>query len=436
MEMLRYGGAMVSVPLKEEQIVEVVRQNPVELPCCTPEEAVRNALDAPVGAPRLEDVVKPNDTVCIVISDITRRWQAPAVYLPILVERLNRAGVPDKNILVLSSTGVHRTQSEEEWRVLLGPELINRLSYADHECDDTENLTYLGETRRGTPVWVNSRALQCDKLILTGGVAYHPLAGFSGGRKSLVPGIAGRETINKNHSLALAPGFGNGIHPCVTGGNITADNPFHDDQVEASAMAKPAYMLNVVVNGEGRIVQAFAGHWLQAWKEATKLVESIDGVPVKKRVPLVIASAGGPPKDMNISQTTKTLANALHLVAPGGTMILLSQCREGFGDPACRKQICDYDTMEQRERALRERFSIGGFFGYLFADSAEKYNLILVTDMAAEEFSHTRIHAVKTLPEALDLAAQLCGGSLENMPAALMPQGGSTLPKIQDEMTV
>lgn len=433
MEMLQYGDTMVAVPLKEEQIVAVIRQNPVELPACTPEQAVRDALDMPIGAPPLEQVVAPGDTVCIVISDITRRWQAPAMYLPILVERLNRAGVPDENILVLSATGVHRTQTEAEWRTLLGPELLGRLSYTDHECDDRANLTYLGETSRGTPVWVNSRALHCDKLILTGGVAYHPLAGFSGGRKSLVPGIAGRETIDRNHALALAPGFGSGIHPHATGGDITAENPFHDDQVEASAMARPAYVLNVVANGEGRIVRAFAGHWMRAWEAAVQLVEAMDGVPVRGRVPLVVASTGGPPKDMNISQTTKTLANALHLAAPGGTIILLSQCREGFGDPACREQICGYDTMEQRERALREHFSIGGFFGYLFADSAEKFNLILVTDMAAENFGRTRIHAVKTLAEALAVAAQLNGGSLEGIPTALMPKGGSTLPKVQGE---
>lgn len=433
MEYLQYGDRQIPVSLPAQQIAEIVRQTALPETNETTADMVRAALDHPIGAPRLEEVISPGDTVCIVISDITRRWQAPSQYLPPLVERLNQSGVPDENILVLSATGVHRAQTEAEWLTMLGPELTARLKHTDHLCDDKENLTYLGETSRGTPVWVNRLALECDKLILTGGVAYHPLAGFTGGRKSLVPGIAGRETVNRNHSLALMPAPARGVNPKAGSGNITADNPFHDDQVEASAMAAPDYLLNIVVDGSNRICRAFAGHWIEAWKEATRLVKTIDGVPVSRRLPLVIASAGGPPKDMNISQTTKTLVNALHMVAPGGTMILLSQCREGFGDPACRKQICDYTDMESREQALRERFTIGGFFGYLFADSAEKYNLILVTDMVAEDFSSTRIHAVKTLDEALVLAAQLHGGSLDGIPTALMPRGGSTLPIVSGE---
>lgn len=136
---------------------------------------------------------------------------------------------------------------------------------------------------------------------------------------------------------------------------------------------------------------------------------------------------------MNISQTTKTLANALHAVMPGGTIILLSQCCEGFGDPDCRRQICGYGTMEEREKALRENFTIGGFFGFLFAQSAEQYNLILVTDIPESEFSRTKIHGVHTLEEGLALAAFLNGGSLDRTPAVLMPRGGSTLPQIKDQ---
>ena len=134
------------------------------------------------------------------------------------------------------------------------------------------------------------------------------------------------------------------------------------------------------------------------------------------RIPLVISSAGGHPKDINLYQTSKTLSNALAAVTPGGTMFLLSQCREGFGDADCEAQICNYNSMEAREKALRADFSIGGFVGFLFAETAENYHLILVTDIPAEQFAHTKIQVAHTLDEALALAAQCNGGSLDGVP--------------------
>ena len=141
MHTLRYGNAQIPVPLPEGQIVQELLSNPVELPRRTPAERVRYALDHPIGADPLEEVVAPGDTVCIVISDITRQWQSPADYLQVLVERLNRAGVPDKNILILSATGIHRTQTCREWTALLGEELCRRLDHTDHACDDKATLT-------------------------------------------------------------------------------------------------------------------------------------------------------------------------------------------------------------------------------------------------------------------------------------------------------
>ena len=132
----------------------------------------------------------------------------------------------------------------------------------------------------------------------------------------------------------------------------------------------------------------------------------MDGVPIEKKLPLVLASAGGYPKDINLYQTSKTLANALAMCADGGTIILLSECSEGFGDRDCESQLRDFDTMHQREEALRKDFSIGGYVGFLFAETAEKYNLILVTSIPQEHFSHTKIRCASTLEEALAIARE------------------------------
>lgn len=428
MEKMKYSDTEFSVSLDPRQVVSEVHANTMDYPKRTVREHIEYALDHPIGAGPIEEVVRAGDKVCIIISDVTRRWQQPSTYLPILVERLNRAGIPDEDILILCATGTHRRQTEEEHISLVGEELYRRIRFMDHQCDDKEHLTYMGTSSRGTPVWLNSYAMACDKLILTGGVVYHFLAGFGGGRKSVVPGIAGRETINTNHNNALNHGLGSGSNPRVCNGNMGEDNPFHSDLMECASFAKPAYLLNVFVDDNYQIVGAFAGDWQKAHEAAARAVEQLDGVPIPHRTPLVIASAGGYPKDINLYQTSKTLSNALAAVAPGGTMILLSQCREGFGDPDCEAQICAYDTMEEREKALRADFSIGGFVGFLFAEASENYNLILVTDIPGECFEHTKIQVAQTLDEALALAANCNDGTLDGVETTLMPHGGSTFP--------
>ncbi len=428
MESMKYSDTEFAVSLDPGQVVAEVHANAVNLPKRTVREHIEYALDHPIGAGPIEEAVKPGEKVCIIISDTTRRWQQPSTYLPVLVERLNKAGIPDEDMLILCATGTHRKQTEEEHISLVGEDLYRRIRFIDHQCDDKEHLTYMGTTSRGTPVWLDSYAMACDKIILTGGVVYHFLAGFGGGRKSIVPGIAGRETINTNHNNALNKGLGSGSNPRACNGNMTDSNPFHSDLMECAAFAKPAYLLNVVVDDNYQIVGAFAGDWRAAHAAATKLVQQLDGVPIPRRTQLVIASAGGYPKDINLYQTSKTLSNALAAVAPGGTMILLSECREGFGDPDCEAQICNYDTMADREKDLRANFSIGGFVGFLFAETSENYHLILVTDLPRERFARTKIQVARTLDEALALAAACNGGSLDGVETTLMPHGGSTFP--------
>ncbi|WP_306574077.1 nickel-dependent lactate racemase [Anaerotruncus massiliensis (ex Togo et al. 2019)] len=431
MHQMKYSSIAFDVPIREELIAAELESNRVPLPKMTPEEHIRDALAHPIGTGTLDTVVEAGETVCVVIPDTTRKWQSPAIYVPILVEELNACGVRDEDILIVSATGTHRRQTREEWAGLVGEEILGRVRCEDHVCTDDANLKFMGVTSRGTPVWLNAHAMACDKLILTGGAVYHFLAGYGGGRKYVLPGIAGRETIMKNHNLALNEGFGSGSNPMVRSANLTGSNPFHADMAEAAELAKPCFLLNVVADGDFNIIRAFAGDYIEAHAAACKLVDDIDGVYVEERTPLVIASAGGYPKDINLYQTSKTLSNARAVVADGGTMILLSECRESFGDADCARQICGFDNMLDRERDLRENFSIGAYVGFLFCESAERYRFIMVTDIPKEKFANTKIHAVKTLGEALALAKELNGGSLE-LRTTLLPHGANTLPKFRD----
>lgn len=427
--LLKYGELEWSVDVNPARLVAVLEPNPIPLPSVTAEQAVRQALDAPIQSPPLSEQVKSGDKVCLLVPDVTRSWQSPSVYVPVMVDELNRCGIPDRDITILSATGTHRRQTREEHVRLVGDDILRRVAVTDHQCRDERDMVHVGETSRGTPVKFNRHAVEADKIVSCCGVAYHFLAGYGGGGKMLLPGIAAYDTIQHHHNRALNEGFGNGTNPMVCSGNLENSNVFQADLLEAAAMLPPCFSLNVVVNDQFRIVKAFAGNWLAAHRRACSLVESIDGVTIPETAPLVIASAGGYPKDINFYQTIKLLSNALAAASPEATIILLSRCHDGFGDADCQSQICDFSSMEERERALRTDFSIGAYVGFLFAEAAEKHKLILVTDMAPDNFIRTDIKAVRTLDEALEAARTLNGGTLD-MKTILMPHGASTLPKV------
>ena len=426
---MKYGDKEFSVELGSGLIAAELHSNTVALPKKSALEHINEALDNPIGSPRLEEMLKPGQTVCIVVPDSTRLWQSPNVYVPAVVARLNKCGIRDADIRILTATGSHRPMSREEHIAIVSEDIYNRIGVVDHKCRESADMVKAGVTSHGTEVWFNRHAMECDHIILTGGVVYHFLAGYGGGPKYLLPGIASYETIQRHHNLALNKGFGSGSNAAVRSANMENSNIFHTDLEEAALLAKPSFLLNVVVDDNYNIIKAVAGDMVQAHREACSLVDAIDGVNVAERTPLVIASAGGAPKDINFYQTIKTLANALAVVSEGGTIIILSACTEGFGSPDTERQIRDFDTMEAREKDLRENFSIGSYVGFLFAESAEKHNLIMVCSMAAADFAKTRIHTVTTLDDALALARKLNGG--KDMRATLLPHGANTLPKLQ-----
>jgi len=425
---LKYGSRELKVGLEDKQIKLVLEPNPVNFSGCTPRKLIEDALDNPIGSEPIENIVKPGEKICIIISDSTRSWQNPGIILDVLLDRLGKAGVRDDDIVIISARGSHRAQNADELRSLVTGSIYDRIKVVDHNCDDEQNLAYLGTTSRGTPVKLNSIAVNSDHVILIGAALHHFLAGFSGGRKSVIPGIASRETIQANHSLSLNNGIGSGGNPFVKSGNLEG-NPLHLDMLEGALMLGRCFIINIVTDDNYRLLKAYAGDMVKAHAEACRLVDEMNSVAIDRLYPVVIASAGGYPKDMNVYQPLKTLCHMLECTEPGGVMIMLSESREGFGSAETEKQITGFDNMLDREKALRANYSIGAHTGYLFADTAEKFTFIYVTGMDAGCFSKTRMHIVHTLDDALGLAARLRTGFF-NEDVCLLPNGSVTLPKL------
>lgn len=414
--------------MDDRLIQEVIEGNPKQ-DGRTEDQILDEALAHPIDSVRLSELVHPGERVCIVMPDITRSWQKTHVYLYKIVDELNAGGVKDRDIVFLSATGTHRRQTNEEHRRMLGEKLADRFKVIDHDCLDHQNHVYLGTTSFGTPVSIDRRALDCDHIVITGAIVYHFLPGWSGGKKSILPGIASYESIMHNHGLSLLPEFGAGIAPTVHSANIQ-QNPVHQDMLEAASFVKPLFLFNVVMGHNGEIAGAVAGNYLTAHTKGRELVDRLDSVHIRGRSDLVIATAGGYPKDINLYQGIKVLINAREAVRKHGTIILLVECSEGIGgDDGLYKIMTAFRNLDDRERYLRDAFSITKFVGYYFCSVAQQYHLILVTGLDSQPFQNTGILVVKTLREALALAQDTCeaGGSIN-----VMPHGANTYPVLND----
>ncbi len=425
---LNYGKGTVNLSLEEKNIIGIIEGNEFKV-SSSEDEIILDALHNPIGSPRLKELVHTGETVCLVIPDITRAWQKTDKFLYRLVEELNAGGVKDEDITVISAAGSHRKQTKAEHKKLLGKELANRLSVIDHDCFDKENLSYVGETTYGTPVWVNKKALECDHIVLAGGIVYHFLAGYGGGRKTVLPGICSYETIMHNHALCLKENLGEGKNPNSACSRLQG-NPVHEDMMQAAAFLRPTFMFNVVAGHNGKIAAAVSGNYIEAFYGGCKIVDKMDGINIKEKADLVIGTAGGFPKDINFYQTSKTIINVKEAVREGGTMIILSQCSEGLGgNQDVQDMLLNYDNLLDREKELRREYSISKDIAYIFCDLASVYDVIFVSDLDPEFLKKANITVVKTLEEALEITWSKKGKDLKTY---VMTAAASTFPKMVD----
>ena len=288
----KYGTGTVDFDYPEEDVLRVIEPAELEKSTQTEEQIIREAIENPIGSPKLEEIVKPGQSVCIVVPDVTRLWARPSVIVHILVEKLEKIGVKDEDILFISGVGTHRLQEEEDFENLIGKDFCARFRHQNHYCDSDDFVT-VGTTSRGNVIEINKFAMECDHRILVGGIVFHFLAGFGGGRKMVLPGISSRNTINTDHKYYFKPGpAGSGAVDTVACG-ITDGNPVHEDMLEAAKLANISFIVNSVVDRTNTIAKCFAGDLELAHKEGYEFVKKLDGVKLEEKADLVIASACG-----------------------------------------------------------------------------------------------------------------------------------------------
>jgi len=373
---------------------------------------VLRALAEPIGSPALCKCVKPGEKVAIVTSDITRPMPTYKVIVPILNE-LNKGGVPDENIVIVSALGSHRHQTAEEHEKLIGKEACQRVKVIDSDPDD---CVHLGVTSRGTPVDITRSVAEADRRILLGNIEFHYFAGFSGGVKALMPGVSTPAAIQCNHSHMVEEGSAAGI---------LEGNPVREDIEEAGRIAGADFIFNVVLDSHKHIVKAFAGDPVKAHREGAAFLRNMYGIKIPALADIVICSQGGAPKDLNLYQTQKALDNAKHAVKPGGVIILIGACGEGMGNKVFGDWMLGAKSPDEIIDRLRKGFVLGGHKAAAIALVEKKADIYLVSEIDPETVKKMFMTPFTSVNQAYRTAQKRFGG---NGTVISMPFGGSTLP--------
>jgi len=425
---LAFGEQKILLVLPEDKILNVVEGKRVAA-IADVAQAAQAALDDPIGCPPLREVMHPGDTVAIIVSDITRAWIRYDLFLATLLNELNKAGIPDKDIQLVVALGAHRPHTEAENRKAYGKEVVDRVKIGQSLARQSEDFVSIGQTSHGVEVEINRLVANAAKVILTGGITYHSMAGFGGGRKAILPGVSSYVSIQGNHRFCLHDECGCGINPDCDCGQL-ANNKMHLDQMEMAELVNPAFLLNVVLTPDGQLAHFVAGHWREAWLAGCAIVEDIYGIPVKEQADVTIASAGGFPKDINLYQGSKAIENAAAATKPGGVLIILLECRD-IREPSDFSEWFDYSSLQARELALREGFTVPGFIALKLGYIAERISVIMVTLPENKEFiAKTGIADVAvSVEEALQLARQKLG--TDDYKIMVMPHATNTVPLLK-----
>ena len=398
-----FGQKTLKLTLPQEAEVFL----PVSIPGVKNElDAIRKALSEPIGTARLSEIAAGKSTVAIVINDITRPAPTESM-LTAIMEELAMAQISETQITVIVALGNHEVSTEEELKKMTGV-WREKLRVINHDCYNDRELIYAGETQRKMPVYVNRHYAEASLKILTGLITPHQSAGFSGGRKSVIPGIAGIETLKKHHSFPIRP-----EEPVM---GIIDGNIFHEEAVAAARLVGADFIVNVIKNFRNEVVDVVAGDLEKAHQHGVSICEKSWVRKFDKAYDVVFVSPGSYPKDIDLHQSQKALAVAEQITKRGGTIILVAECSHGIGKfGVIMKQADSVDTIIKnfREQGFSADHSSKA---YMLARAIKKHRVILVTSgidstEATEMFLEGYVsldEAAKAALENLDKPAILC----------------------------
>jgi len=366
-----YGKESITIDIPEKNLLKIVeaKEKSVE----NEDELIEKVLNEPMNSKILQ---KMRGKIAVVVDDKTRPFPAKKV-LPHVLERLKGEAK------IIIATGTHDPVNEKEAEGLLGKEITNEYEWVTHS-QDVRFVDY-GVTSFGTPLFFNPEYANADSKIILGDVEYHYFAGYGGGRKSVLPGVAAGITVETNHKRMF--------HERARFG-VLEGNPVHEDMEEAAEIVGVDFCLNVVMNSRHEIVGAFAGNHKQVLRNGAKMVDEMYRVNVGQKADAAIIAADGFPHDINLYQAMKAIQTVIDVVKDGGIIVLVAQCSEGHGSEKFYNEIERYNNSEEIKKDLLKKFIMGKHKVYYMLKAAEKVKIYAITDMDEDMVEHFRMEKI------------------------------------------
>lgn len=418
---LDYGRTGLLIDLPDDRRVSVVEPSKgAALP--NPQDAVEHALSHPIGARPLAELARGRRDAVVVISDKTRPVPN-GVILPPILHTIEAAGVPRSRIEILVATGLHRANTPDELVAMTSADIVANYRFRNHVARNADEHLHLGRTTRGTEIWLDRGFLSADLKVVTGLIEPHLMAGYSGGRKAVAPGLAGVDTMRSAHGAAMLEGN--------VGPGIIENNPFHEDLLEIVRLTKTDFLVDVAINRARELTGVFAGGLELAHEAGMRFVAREVCVDLDAPADIVIASAGGFPLDDTYYQSIKGMVAALNIVRRGGTIILAAALTEGIGS-------ADFQQLLHSSRGNDEfmaRIEAPGFFSIdqwmvqHLCQVSRKAEVVLVTNgLPAETVRELWVQPATSIEAALAACSRRYGA---NPHIAVLPQGPYVLATVR-----
>lgn len=381
-------------------------------------QAITQSLRSPIESPPLRDLVKPTDKVVVIATDNTRPCPDDRILPPLLAELENK--VPRENITIIVALGLHPPLNKTELAQKLGEDVVAGYNVFNHNVNDT---VYIGTTSRGTPVDINRRVIEADFRISTGFIEPHFFAGFSGGRKSIAPGVFSVRSAYHNHGYRMVE------HPQARAG-ILKGNPLHEDLVEQAQMARLNFIVNVLLNKDREITHVVAGHPFKAHEKGCQIERKIAGVKVPQRADITVTTNSGAPLDLDLYQTCKGIDTASQVTRDGGIIIVASSCSAGIGPEAFLELHRSVDSPKEVIRKIKREEPIGvQWENQILARTQLKHDIYLVSSLDDSIVNDMMMTPVSTIEEGLEKAFSVLG---DNAEVVVIPEGPLILPLLEE----
>ncbi len=417
--LLPYGRKKLSLHLPEKHVLGVLEPKETRK-LESLEKTVEEKIALPDRGASLEELLRAKKprSVAIIVNDLTRSTPT-AKMLPPVLNVLSRQGVERKNVTIVIATGTHRGLTEEEKAQVVGSEVLASCRVENHDCD-APDLVSLGNLSTGNELRVNPLVAKAEFRIALGEVLLHYYAGFAGGRKSILPGVSGRDTVMRNHAMM--------VHPKASLARIE-DNPLSMEMVESLTLCPLDFIVNCIANSHKEIVAVVAGDAKEAWKRGTEIFYEVNSLPLKEKADVLFVSAGGFPKDINMYQAHKAVEISSRALKEGGSLVLFAELEESYGHPVYEEWAKKGLSPAEVEEAMKEGIVFGAHKLFFLGRLSRHFSLHLYSSQDEAFAKKSFFSPVASLEALLSLLEEKHGPDYRSY---VIPQGGIVLPLAED----